>query len=75
MDLSLSNVLALYDAGAPLEEAYTIPAAWYVDERIARIEHEQVFGNNWTPNRSSWFVGGTTSCGRFTMFAATMPPP
>jgi choline monooxygenase len=47
MDLSLPNVLALYDEGAPLEEAHTIPAAWYVDERIARIEHEQVFGNNW----------------------------
>jgi choline monooxygenase len=47
MDLSLSNLLALYDEGAPLEEAYTIPAAWYVDERIARIEHEQVFGSNW----------------------------
>ncbi len=31
----------------PSKMAYTIPAAWYVDERIALIEHEQVFGNNW----------------------------
>jgi choline monooxygenase len=47
MDLSLSAVLALYDQDAPLDEAYTIPAAWYVDERIARLEQDQVFGNNW----------------------------
>jgi len=31
----------------PSRRLYTLPAAWYVDERIARIEHEQVFGNNW----------------------------
>ena len=47
MSDSLSDVLALYDEEAPLEYAYTLPAAWYVDERIARLEREQVFGNNW----------------------------
>ncbi len=35
MSDSLSDMLALYDEEAPLEYAYTIPAAWYVDERIA----------------------------------------
>ncbi len=47
MNDSLSNLLALYDQEAPLEQAYTIPAPWYVDERIGRLEREQVFGNNW----------------------------
>ena len=44
---SLTDVLALYDQDAPLAEAYTIPAAWYVDERVARVEHDNVFGGNW----------------------------
>jgi choline monooxygenase len=47
MNESLSNILSLYDQDAPLEQAYTIPAAWYVDERIGRLERDQVFGNNW----------------------------
>src|SRR5580658_6625105 len=47
MDSSIENILALYDQDAPLEMAYTIPAAWYIDERIARLEREQVFGSNW----------------------------
>jgi choline monooxygenase len=47
MSDSLSGLLALYDEAAPLEYAYTIPAAWYVDERIERLERDQVFGNNW----------------------------
>jgi choline monooxygenase len=47
MNDSLSHLLGLYDQEAPLEQAYTIPAAWYVDERIGRLEREQVFGSNW----------------------------
>jgi choline monooxygenase len=47
MNDSLSNLLGLYDQEAPLEQAYTIPAAWYVDERIGRLEREQVFAGNW----------------------------
>jgi choline monooxygenase len=47
MNDSLSNLLGLYDDEAPLEQAYTIPAAWYVDERIGRLEREQVFAGNW----------------------------
>jgi choline monooxygenase len=47
MSDSLSGLLALYDEAAPLEYAYTIPAAWYVDERIERLERERVFGSNW----------------------------
>ena len=47
MNESSHDVLALYDEEAPLEYAYTIPAAWYLDERIARLERDQVFGSNW----------------------------
>ena len=47
MILSTMELLALYDQDAPLEEAFTIPAAWYVDRRMQRLEHEHVFGNNW----------------------------
>ena len=47
MNESLGDVLALYDEEAPLEYASTIPAAWYVDERIGRLERERVFGSNW----------------------------
>lgn len=47
MNESVEELLDLYNASAPLEEAYTIPAAWYVDERIERLERERVFGGNW----------------------------
>lgn len=47
MNISLSELLDLYNASAPLEEAYTIPAAWYLDERIERLERDHVFGRNW----------------------------
>jgi choline monooxygenase len=47
MNDSLAHLLGLYDQEAPLEQAYTIPAAWYVDERVWRLEREQVFAGNW----------------------------
>jgi choline monooxygenase len=47
MSLSLTDLLNLYNAKAPLEEAYTIPAPWYLDERIEQLERERVFGRNW----------------------------
>jgi choline monooxygenase len=47
MSDSLTDLLALYDDQAPLAYARTIPAAWYVDERVARLEQEKVFANNW----------------------------
>ncbi|MGB6690774.1 MAG: aromatic ring-hydroxylating dioxygenase subunit alpha [Terracidiphilus sp.] len=45
--MPLQQVLDSYNADAPLEEAYTIPAAWYLDERIVDLERERVFGRNW----------------------------
>jgi choline monooxygenase len=45
--MDLSALLSLYDADAAIEYASTIPAPWYMDERIAELERERVFGRNW----------------------------
>jgi choline monooxygenase len=47
MESSLRDILASYDERAPLDQAYTIPASWYVDERIAALERQNVFGRSW----------------------------
>jgi choline monooxygenase len=44
---SISDVLNLYNPGNPLEKAFTIPAPWYFDERIAQLERNSVFASNW----------------------------
>jgi choline monooxygenase len=45
--MDLSALLLEYDADAPLASASTIPAAWYLDGRIAELERDRVFGGNW----------------------------
>ncbi len=47
MDRSLHDILASYNERNPLEEAYTIPASWYVDARVAELERQSVFGRTW----------------------------
>jgi len=47
MPNSLQQILARYNAGAPLAEASTIPAPWYVDARIAELEARTVFSKTW----------------------------
>lgn len=47
MHRSLAEMLDLYNADAPLEDAYTIPAAWYLDAQMEQAEREHVFGRNW----------------------------
>ena len=37
MPNSLQQILARYNADAPLSEASTIPAPWYVDARISQL--------------------------------------
>jgi len=44
---SLQDVLQSYNEQAPIENAYTIPALWYVDERVAQLERRYVFGGSW----------------------------
>lgn len=43
----LHRLLDSYDANAPLAEASTIPAPWYVDSRIAELETRAVFSRTW----------------------------
>jgi choline monooxygenase len=47
MDTSLASLLALYDDAAPLAEASTIPAPWYVSAAMAEAERRHVFGATW----------------------------
>jgi choline monooxygenase len=44
---SIPEILAQYDDRAPLNEASTIPASWYVDPRIAELERNTVFSGTW----------------------------
>jgi choline monooxygenase len=46
-DKSVPEVLALYNDRAPLAEASTIPAPWYVDPRIFELEKRAVFSSTW----------------------------
>ncbi|HEY1262362.1 MAG TPA: aromatic ring-hydroxylating dioxygenase subunit alpha [Terriglobales bacterium] len=45
--LSLQQILAGYDERAPLEDAFTIPAGWYVEPRVAELEAKTVFSGSW----------------------------
>jgi choline monooxygenase len=51
MERSLEQIIELYDAAAPLERAWTIPAPWYTDPRMLELELGTVF-------RRSWQYGG-----------------
>jgi len=44
---SVEQILSGYDDRAPLAQASTIPAAWYVDPRIAELERLNVFSKTW----------------------------
>jgi choline monooxygenase len=45
--ISVEQILASYNDSAPLSEASTIPAPWYVDPRIAELEDMTVFSKTW----------------------------
>jgi choline monooxygenase len=45
--LPLDQILDTYNDKAPLSEASTIPAPWYVDPRIAELEAGTVFSRTW----------------------------
>ncbi|MGC1372023.1 MAG: aromatic ring-hydroxylating dioxygenase subunit alpha [Candidatus Sulfotelmatobacter sp.] len=47
MQSSVEQILSGYDDRAPLAQASTIPAAWYVDPRIAELERLNVFSRTW----------------------------
>jgi choline monooxygenase len=43
----LAAIVNRYRADAPLERASTIPAEWYVDERVLELELRSVFARSW----------------------------
>ncbi len=47
MPSSIEQILSTYDDRAPLAQASTIPASWYVDPRIAELERLSVFSKSW----------------------------
>ena len=47
MPASIEQILSSYNDRAPLAEASTIPASWYVDARIAELERLNVFSRTW----------------------------
>jgi choline monooxygenase len=47
MQPPLDAVLNAYDASLPLDEARTIPGAWYTDPRVLALEKRHVFGGTW----------------------------
>jgi len=85
MERSVREVLNLYNPGDPLEKAWTIPAPWYFDERIERLERDSVFATTWqmagrldqVQEKGAFFTaeiaGEPESCARFTTCAGIMP--
>ena len=47
MERSVGDLVNLYNPRDPLEEAWTIPAPWYFDERIAALERTSAFSTTW----------------------------
>src|SRR5262249_16524644 len=47
MDRDLEDILAEYDAAAPLAESWTIPGPWYTDPRVAERERRTVWSRTW----------------------------
>jgi choline monooxygenase len=47
MEPTVKEILASYNAAAALQDAYTIPAPWYTDARIAELELQNVFSRTW----------------------------
>lgn len=47
METSVREIIESYNPDAPLAEAWTIPATWYVDPRIMDLERRTVFSRSW----------------------------
>jgi choline monooxygenase len=44
---SIKQIIESYNPNSPLADAWTIPAAWYVDPRIMALERRTVFSRSW----------------------------
>jgi choline monooxygenase len=47
MKTALREIVDSYDPSAPLDQASTIPAPWYTDQRIYELELQTVFAGTW----------------------------
>jgi len=47
MERSIRDVINLYNPNDPLDHAWTIPAPWYFDPRVAQLEQQSVFAATW----------------------------
>jgi choline monooxygenase len=45
--IELDDIINSYKADAPLAQASTIPASWYVDSRVMDLERRTVFASTW----------------------------
>jgi len=44
---TLQEIIGSYNPDAPLEQAWTIPAPWYTDQRLYTLELQSVFAGSW----------------------------
>ncbi|MEP6741277.1 MAG: SRPBCC family protein [bacterium] len=47
MQPTLKEIIESYDANAPLEKAFTIPASWYTNDDLHQLELQHVFARSW----------------------------
>ena len=47
MESSIREIITDYNPTAPLAEAWTLPAPWYVDPRVLDLERRTVFSSSW----------------------------
>jgi len=47
MERSIQALINLYNPNDPLDHAWTIPAPWYFDPRLANLEQQSVFAATW----------------------------
>src|SRR5262245_11441383 len=45
--MDINDIINRYNPNTPLFDASTIPAAWYLDQRIFDLEQRAVFGRSW----------------------------
>jgi choline monooxygenase len=47
MTPNLQQLIDIYNPNAPLHQAYTIPASWYINKDLYELELQTVFSNSW----------------------------
>jgi choline monooxygenase len=47
MNPSLKEIIKSYDASAPLDHAWTVPASWYTNQELYQLELRNVFARSW----------------------------